>query len=69
LEWTFAYTGFIECLESDGEEWNVIPTSGEYFEELKNRLLLDGGQGNIIEKAEVKTPKPPKPWGFFKSNK
>ncbi len=48
LEWTFAYTGFVECVESDGEKWDVIPTKGQEFEMLKTRLTLEAEGGNII---------------------
>ena len=41
LEWTFAYTGFIGCVETDGDSWNDVPTEGDVFGELKSRLILE----------------------------
>ena len=52
LEWTFAYTGFVQCVENDGDIWNVIPREGEFFETLKSRLTLETEGGNIIMKPQ-----------------
>ena len=49
LEWTFAYTGFIECVETNGEVWNTVPTEGPCFNELQNRLAFETTGGNIID--------------------
>ena len=48
LEWTFAYTGFIQCVESDGEGWNLVPTEGADFKTLQTRLTLETEGGPIV---------------------
>lgn len=60
LEWTFAYTGFTDCVESsDGKNWDMtIPRSGDIFEMLKSRLTLETIGGNImVNPVETKKPK------------
>lgn len=63
LEWTFAYTGFIECVENDGDGWNAVPTSGSDFITLQTRLTLESEGGNIVmgssfsENEKTKTKK------------
>lgn len=63
LEWTFAYTGFIECVENDGENWNTVPTSGQEFNTLQTRLTLETEGGPIVNR-NVKTEDPSN-GGFF----
>lgn len=64
LEWTFAYTGFIECVENDGDKWNTVPTTGSEFNILQTRLTLESEGGNIVvgHKADKEERKPK---GFF----
>ena len=54
LEWTFAYTGFVECVEYSGEKWNTIPVSGPMFETLKEKLTLNADSSNIISESFVR---------------
>lgn len=65
LEWTFAYTGFIECVENDGDNWNVVPTAGPEFNTLQTRLTLESEGGNIVMEHHVGGGEEPKPRGLF----
>ena len=51
LEWTFAYTGFIASVETDGDTWNDVPTEGDIFNELKARLTLEK-DGPVLQGAD-----------------
>lgn len=64
LEWTFAYTGFIECVEYDGDNWNVVPTAEPEFNMLQTRLTLESEGGNIVIGHPV-GGEVPKPRGLF----
>ena len=65
LEWSFAYTGFVECVESEGDDWNIIPTSGAEFETLQTRLTLESEGGNIVMRRPVVQKEEEKPKNFF----
>ncbi len=65
LEWTFAYTGFIECVENDGEGWNVVPTYGPEFNELQTRLTLETAGGNIVINKRSGGEEPTRGRGLF----
>ena len=75
LAWTFAYTGFIECIEHDGDNWNLVPTEGEQFENLKLRLMyrnpesdfhvVYNGNGRENEKQNEKQNDNGEKTGFF----
>lgn len=65
LEWTFAYTGFIECVENDGDNWNIVPTTGPEFNTLQTRLTLESEGGNIVMGHASATKEEHKPKGLF----
>ena len=65
LEWTFAYTGFIECVENDGDNWNIVPTAGPEFNTLQTRLTLESEGGNIVMGRPAGGSDEPKPRGLF----
>ena len=54
LEWTFAYTGFVECVEFDGDKWNVIPAEGDTLEQLRKRLTFETEEPILLGGPEAK---------------
>ena len=64
LEWTFAYTGFIQCVENDGINWNTVPTAGPQFHTLQTRLTMESEGGNIVM-ASQQPKQPEKKKGLF----
>ncbi len=56
LMWTFAYTGFIECVENNGVKWNLVPTYGPAFNLLQSRLTMDTEGGPVVTMDMVKPP-------------
>ena len=65
LEWTFAYTGFVECVETDGDNWISVPTEGPAYDVLKSRLTFESDGGNIMVQQQTSEPKKDKKSGFF----
>lgn len=65
LEWTFAYTGFIECVENDADNWNIVPTAGPDFNTLQTRLTLESEGGNIVIGHASAIKEEHKPKGLF----
>ncbi len=64
LEWTFAYTGFIQCVENDGVGWNTVPTAGPQFHTLQTRLTMESEGGNIVMVSQ-QPKQPEKKKGLF----
>lgn len=63
LEWTFAYTGFVECVQNFGDQWVTIPITGDKFAQLQSRLTLES-EGSI-DLGFHREPVKEEPTGFW----